>query len=88
MTDFKFDPTNPTHIAGFRLMDEHHAKVADIKTIPSADSDLQFKFPDIRTALAVPRGTMYAMPPRHPNDTDEEWGVKCVKITGIGDPIE
>lgn len=84
----KFDPFNSAHIAAFRACDDLYAKIADIKTIPPSPGDIQFKIPDIRPAPWVPTGTMYAMPPRRANETDEQYAARCVKITGIGDPVE
>jgi hypothetical protein len=82
---FKFDPFNPLHIAAFRAADEVYRKVANIKTIPATPDDIQFVMPDIRSAPWMPDGTMYALPSRRINETDEEYAGRCVRIENIGD---
>ena len=83
-----FNSLNPSGIAAFRAMDAHHAKVADIKLIPASPDDIQFKFPDIRPMPETPTGTMFMIPERRPGETEEEWGARCVKLTGIRDSKE
>ena len=87
MTDFKFNPFSPDHIAAFRARDEAYARLADIKTIPATDSDVQFKFPDLRPAPWVPKGEAWLLPPRRPGESDDEFLSRCVKIINIGDPL-
>ncbi len=38
-----------------------------------------------KTGIApwTPKGTIYLLPTRHPNETNEQYGARCVKITGI-----
>ena len=83
MTDF--DPLNLFHIATFRTMDDVHARVAGIKTIPVTGDEIQFKFPDIRLAPPEPVGTMCALPLRRVNEPDSEYFGRCVKLENIGD---
>jgi hypothetical protein len=68
-------------IAAFRARDEAYARLADIKTIPATDSDVQFKFPDLRPAPWVPKGEAWLIPARQPDETDEQFFGRCVKIT-------
>jgi hypothetical protein len=85
MPDPKLDPTKPAHIAAFRAMDDYHAKVADIKTLPVTGDEIQFRIPDIHPAPLLPEGTVYMLPPRRMNETEEEYASRCVIATGIGD---
>jgi hypothetical protein len=81
-------PFNPDFLAAFRARDEAYARLADIKTIPATDNEVQFKFPDLRPAPWMPKGGAYLIPPRRPDEADEEWVSRCVIIENIGDNVE
>ena len=82
----KSGPISKDFLAAFRARDAAYAELADIKTIPATDSDVQFKFPDLRPAPWVPKGEAWLIPARQSDETDEQFLGRCVKITGIGDP--
>ena len=86
MNDLKPDPLNKDFLAAFRARDAAYAEAAGIKLIPTTGNEIQFKFPDLRPAPWMPNGEAWLIPARQPDETDEQFFGRCVKITGIGDP--
>ncbi len=83
-----FDPFNKEHVAFSRARDDAFAKTAGIELIPPSPDDIQFQFPDIRSSKQMPSGTMFMIPYRKTGETEEEWASRCLKISGIGTPVE
>jgi hypothetical protein len=79
------NPFNKDFLTAWHARDRLYAKIAEIKTIPASEGDIQFKLPNIRTNPEVPTDTMYMLAPRRENETDEEWASRCVIMTNIGE---
>ena len=44
--------------------------------------------PRVESDSNVPRGTVYFLSPRKPNETDEEWAKRCAVIYNVGVPTK
>ena len=51
----------------------------------NSPDDIQFRIPDVHFGCEMPKGTIFALPPRRADESDEQYGTRCVKIVNIGD---